>query len=121
MTDGMNWTPRETWLAYYSVRDLLARRALARQSSVPDGMDAFHNRLVGFLRETKTCALQENSAPSSEDELIDTAKAAAVLKCSPQWVRRIRDELGGRDIGGRYVFQRQAVVEYAVRKAGQNK
>jgi helix-turn-helix protein len=55
------------------------------------------------------------------EELVDTAEAAAILNCSPQWVGRIRGRLGVREIGSQRVFTRQTVVEYAERKAGQHK
>ncbi|MDF3342100.1 helix-turn-helix domain-containing protein [Mycolicibacterium septicum] len=65
--------------------------------------------------------MQSNSPPSAAEELIDTTAAAAILHCSTQWVRRISDQLDGRNIGCRWLFPRQTVVEYAERKAGQHK
>jgi hypothetical protein len=116
----ITFSAAEALLLHYAVRDLIVRRTLGPRP-LPGGIDAVHVKLVSFVDETKTCAMQSHSPPSTAEELIDTTEAAAILHCSPQWVRRIRDELGGRNVGGRWLFPRRSVVEYAERKAGQHK
>ncbi|RAU98772.1 hypothetical protein DQP58_04785 [Mycobacterium colombiense] len=113
-------TATEAQSAHYALRDFIARRGLEKRP-LPRRFYTLQARLVSFVRETKTCAPQTHSASSAEEELIDTAEAAAIIDRSPQWVRRIRAELGGRDIGGRYVFPRKTVVQYAERKAVHHK
>jgi hypothetical protein len=113
--------PEARW-ALNGVRDLIARHAHIKKP-IPDELHAVHKQLASSAHGTKTCAQQEESAPSAAEELIDTTEAAAILHCSDSWVRRphVRKELGGRKVAGRYVFPRQIVVQYAARKAGQQK
>lgn len=111
-------TIAEARWALNGVRDLIARHAHIKKP-IPDELHAAHKQLATSAHGTKTCAQQQRSATSAADELIDTTTAAAILGCSDRWVRHIHTELGGRDIGGRYVFPRQTVVAYAARKAGQ--
>jgi hypothetical protein len=113
-------TAAQAWLVLYAVRDLIVRHTLGGRS-LPDGFDTLHVKLVSSVDGTKCCALQPQSSPSAAEELIDTTEAAAILHCSTSWVRRIRDELHGCSRGGRWLFPRQTVVEYAERKAGQHK
>ncbi len=116
---GVNLTSAQTQLALYAVRDLIARHTLGGRS-VPDGFDTLHVQLISSVDGTKTCALQPQSSPSAAEELIDTTEAATIPLCSTSWIRRIRESLDARNIGGRWLFPRQTVVEYAERKAGQH-
>ena len=113
-------TAAEVDSMHYALRDFIARRALEKRP-LPRRFHVLQARLVSFVYETKTCAQQTHSASSAEEDLIDTAEAAAILDCTPQWVRRIRDKLGVRDIGSQRVFPRQTVIQYAQRKAGHHK
>lgn len=107
--------------ALLAVRDLIARHGLIKKPC-PDGLLTAHDRLKSSVRGTKSCAPQPQSPPSTAEDLIDSTKAAAILHCSDRWVRnpRFRDRIGGRDVGGRWLFPRQTVVAYAQRKAGQH-
>ncbi|MEE2853508.1 MAG: helix-turn-helix domain-containing protein [Actinomycetota bacterium] len=118
---GITFSAAEAVLLHHSVRDFWVRHTLGNRPPLPAGFEAVLARLAGFVRETKTCASLPCSPPSAVEELIDTNEAAELLNCSPQWVRRIRGELHGRKVGGRSIFPRQTVVEYAERKAGQHK
>lgn len=115
----MNFTPDETELLLYAVNDLIVRRTLGNRP-LPHGFGALRDRLTSCVDATKSCAAQPQS-PFSVGELIDTAEAAAILNCSTSWVRspRFRDQLAARDIGGRWLFPRQTVIELAERRAGQ--
>jgi hypothetical protein len=113
-------TATEVESMHYALRDFIARRGLEKRP-LPRRFHTLQARLVSFVRETKTCAVQTHSASSAEEELIDTAEAAAILDCTPQWVGRIRDRLGVREIGSQRVFPRQNVVQYAQRKTGHHK
>lgn len=117
---AVTFTASEAKLLHHAVRDYVVRGAIGNRS-LPDGYQPLHVRLASFVRETKSGAAQPHSASSAAEELIDTNEAATILDCSPQWVRRIRVELGGRNVGGRWLFPRQTVVEYVERKAGQHK
>ena len=109
-------------LLHHAVRDFWVRHNLGINGArLSPGFEALLARLVSFVHETKTCASQPQSPPSTAEELIDTTEAAAILNCSPQWVGRIRDKLGVREIGSQRVFPRQTVIKYAERKAGQHR
>lgn len=62
-----------------------------------------------FAEETKPVVGQAHS----EHEFIDTAEAARILGCSPQYVRRIHTDLDGQRIAGRWLFDRDTVTHYA--------
>lgn len=113
--------PEARW-ALNGVRDLIYRHAQINKP-IPDELHAAHKRLASSAHGTKTCVQQEQSAPSTAEELIDTNDAAAILHCSDSWVRRphVREELRGRQAGGRWLFPRQTVVAYAERKAAQRR
>lgn len=108
----------EVRLVLYAIGHLISHRWFGKRP-LPRGFYALQARLVSFVGETKSCASQPHSRPSEAEELVDTNGAAAILGCTPQWVGRIRDRLGVREIGNQRVFPRQTVVDYAERKAGQ--
>lgn len=108
----------------YGTRDLMARCVLGGKPlpRLPRGFETVHARLVSAVRGTKSCAPQPQSPPSATEDLIDSTEAATILHRSARWVRdsRFRDRIGGRYVGGRLVYPRQTVVEYAKRKARQH-
>ncbi|QHP84281.1 MULTISPECIES: helix-turn-helix domain-containing protein [Mycolicibacterium] len=112
----MKFPPDEIELLLYAVNDLIVRRTLGNKP-LPHGFAALRDRLVSCVDATKSCASQTQSSPSVV-ELIDTTEAAAILNCSMSWVRspRFRDQLAGREIGGRWLFPRQTVLEHAERR-----
>jgi hypothetical protein len=105
----VNLTPEQVRLALYAVRDLMTRRTLGGQS-IPRGFDTFLDQLVTSARGTENTTAAPQLTPG---ELIDTTEAAAILNCSPRWVRHIRNDLDGLNISGRWIFKRQTVVDYA--------
>jgi hypothetical protein len=115
------FTAAEIRALHHGFRDFMVRQTFGSKPALSSEFHVVHAKLVSFVRETKTCAPQPQSTPSAAEELIDTTEAAAILNCSPQWVGRIRDKLGVRDIGSQRVFPRQTVVQYAARKAGQHR
>jgi excisionase family DNA binding protein len=52
-------------------------------------------------------------------DLIDTNKAAEILKCSPQWVMKLlrTKALKGQKIGGKWIIERSEVEGYQRRQA----
>ncbi|WP_156746905.1 helix-turn-helix domain-containing protein [Mycobacterium sp. E2733] len=118
---AITFSAAEAVLLHHAVRDFWVRHTLGGRPPLPAGFDAVLAQLARFVSETKTCASQPHSPPSAAEEVIDTTSAAALLHCSPQWVRRIRVQLDGHNVGGRWLFPRQAVVEYNERKAIQRK
>lgn len=116
------FTVEEARWALNGARELIALHAHIKKP-IPDGLHSAHKRLAGSAHGTKSCAHQRQSAPLEAEDLIDTTEAAAILGCSDRWVRdpRFRGKIGGRDVGGRWLYPRQTVVEHAVRKAGQQR
>ncbi|WP_019969336.1 helix-turn-helix domain-containing protein [Mycobacterium sp. 141] len=105
----MNLTEEQTRLALYAVSDLIVRRHLGGQP-IPAGFYRFREQLDTSVRGSGNAAAQ---AQSTDEDLIDTAEAAEILNRSTRWVREIRSDLDGMNVSGRWVFRRQAVVEYA--------
>lgn len=104
LTDG------QVEAALYAVTDLVARRRL-EGSPVPAEVVSLHRTLTA----ASVCGT-ENDSPASElddDPIVDSTEAAELLGCSTRWVRCIRADLDGRKVGGRWVFQRQDIVNYA--------
>lgn len=51
-------------------------------------------------------------ATGDPEEVMSTDQVASFLKCSPRTVRRLAHRLGARQIGGRWVYDAQAVREH---------
>lgn len=119
---AITFTAPEISLLHQAVRDYVVRGTVGNRS-LPTGYGPLLAKLASSVRGTKSCAPQSQSSPSAAEELIDTTEAAGILHCSDRWVRnpRIREKLGGRDIGGRWLFPRHTVTDYAERKAGHHK
>jgi hypothetical protein len=111
---ALRLTADQVETALWAVRDLHTRRGL--ENRVPLGLaDLFH------LLEAASVHGTENScdAVELEDEFfIDSDEAAAILCCTPRWVRHVHADLDGRKIAGRWAFRRHAVVEYAEERKG---
>jgi hypothetical protein len=114
MKDGaVRLTADQVEIALWAVRDLHTRRGL--ENRVPPALtDLFHTLEAASVHGTEN----GSDAVELEDEFfIDSDEAAAILCCTPRWVRQIRADLDGRKIAGRWAFRRHAVVEYAERKS----
>lgn len=107
----MNLSDEQARLALYAVTDLLTRRQRGGQP-VPAGFYRFRQQLDASVYGSETDTPTAESVDDDED-LIDTTEAAQILGCSDRWVRSIRSDLDGLNIGGRWVFRRHLVVEYA--------
>lgn len=109
----MRLTRDEVEAALYVVHDLVYRRRLAGRS-IPTEVAALYRRLL----VTSSDGTKSHVPPEELDanDLIDTTAAAEILGCSTRWVREIRCDLDGQNCGGRWLFRRQTVVEYAALK-----
>jgi hypothetical protein len=54
----------------------------------------------------------ESDTRELEEELIGTAEVADILNCDPRHVRRLTNDLDGRQINGRWVFTKSVVEQY---------
>ena len=59
-------------------------------------------------------------AEPAQTETMTTVEAAQLLKCSERTARRLAPKLGGRNIGGRWLLDRQAVFEHLQGATAQN-
>jgi hypothetical protein len=106
----VNLTDDQVQMTIYAVRDLITRRTLGGQP-IPNGLHAFLNQLVSFPRGNEICGAEPQL---SADEPIDTTGAAVILNCTTRRVRQIASDLDGcRNVNGRWVFERQNVIDYA--------
>lgn len=99
--------------ALYASRDLISRRILGGQP-IPQGVKELNDDLVAASAQgTNNVAAEEQSIP---DDLIDTNGAAVIVGCSARWIRHIAADLDGQRCGGRWIFRRATVAEYAEMK-----
>jgi len=103
-------TPTQIAAANYALRDLIARRTLGGQPIRQELAD-LQKKLVA------ASGYGTHSAPPpgelTPEDLIGTTEAAAILRCSTRWVRRIHADLDGQTCGGQWVFRRNVVADYA--------
>lgn len=97
-------------MARAAVAEAVVRRR-QRRELVPLAMRDLLARLDGLLLTSAAngTVAGQNSAKL---ELIGTTEAAQILGCCQEWVRRISTKLGGKRIGGRWVYPREAVEEH---------
>jgi hypothetical protein len=106
------FTDEQVRMALYAVTELIARRHLGGKPA-PAGFYPFREQLDASVRGSGKSSPEPQSTDDDDLDLIDTAEAAEILNCSTRWVREIRNDLDALSIGGRWVFRRQNVVEYA--------
>ena len=102
---------------------------LTRQGrAAPSGFYAFRAELDRVREELDVSVhgsrIEQRGAQSTpaDEDLIDTTEAAEILNCSERRVRQIHNDLDGIDIGGRWIFKRQNVIDYAdAKRAGQQR
>jgi hypothetical protein len=115
----VNLSDDDTEWALYCVNELVDRR---RRAGVP----VLH-RMVKLARRLDFAALMSRTGHESDvgateleaECLIGSREAAAFLGLSTRQVRRLTADLDGEIVGGRLVFRRSTVVEYAEEKYGQ--
>jgi hypothetical protein len=114
MKGALRLSADEVEIAVWAVRDLHTRRGL--ENRVPPGLaDLFHRLEAASVHGTEN----DRDVVELEDEFfIDSDQAAAILGCTPRWVRHIHTDLDGVKIGRTWIFRRQTVTDYAERKSG---
>jgi hypothetical protein len=104
------------WCAY-GLRQAIALAQLTPARVRPE-LPALLQQLDDLL--LVTCDGESESISAAEEsrlkDPINVAQAAEILECSPQWVRQIAKDLGGRWTGSSWVFDRQTVLDYAERR-----
>jgi excisionase family DNA binding protein len=102
---------------YYCVAEVIRERR-RRGQPVPSWLVQHHIRLekqfrVSQLGHETTSARAE----LGDDVPITATEAAELLRCSRRHVQRLAADLDGKIVGGRWLFSRAAVVDYAEGKA----
>ena len=99
--------------AYYCAADTIRRRQLTGQP-VPTWLRQHFADLDAAVRLSRSGHETDTTAAQSETvELISAAQAAAIVGRSKRQVQRLAADLGGRIVGGRWLFDRTEVAEYA--------
>jgi hypothetical protein len=108
----VSFTPAETELLQWAVRDVIARRRL-------DGRASWRtmNALESLYRHLDTSVDgRESDTPAEEshrEDLIDSKAAAEIIGCSTRWIIEICADLDGRKVGRQWMFPRHVAMEYA--------
>jgi hypothetical protein len=85
-----------------------------RNEPVPDWQRRHLRRCESMLAVSRS--RQESASKGGQfdlSELIDAREVGSMLECSTRNAQRLKYDLGGRLIGGRLLFDRRAVAEYA--------
>lgn len=98
-------------LIVYVTAEFVRRRQLTGQP-IPEQV----RRLLTEVSAHGTS--QREATTESTPDLIDTAEAARILRCSTRRIRRIATDLDGEQVAGRWIFHRATVTEYAHLKQG---
>jgi hypothetical protein len=99
--------------AWYCVVEVINNRRFKGQP-VPDWLLRYHDRLNLALSKS---GQDLEAVPAQSEQLITAAEAATMLNCSARKAKRLAADLDGQNIGGRWLFNRAVVREYARRKA----
>lgn len=117
MTDAaptaLTLTEDQVEAALYAISGFVDRRRLENRP-VPREVSALHQRLA--IASECGSEIPSDGGQLEDDDLIGTGEAATILACSTRWVTTIHTDLGGDKIGGRYLYRRQAVIDYAAAK-----
>jgi len=106
------FTPDELrWLRAAAVEAILTRRR--RGEFVPTGLRSAIARIDDSLKCGISPGGNDRNAVTAQSEPIDVNQAAVMIGCTPRRVRQIAPQLGGRRVGDRWIFQREAIVEHA--------
>jgi hypothetical protein len=102
------------------VKFLLPQSSEIEQAEIPAalaGLAALQVQLAARLMMTPHQGNPENPAPPPEaDDLLDTAQAAAVLKCSAKWLYRHAQQLSAVRRGREYLWSRRAINRWLARQ-----
>ncbi len=106
---GVLLTGREIEAVGYAIK--LAQRDRAR-NGLPRSRDL--DQLAAAVAQAAGGQLDSCEQVEVQADYISCREAAGILGCSERSVRRWAPGLGGQLVGGRWLVDRQAVVEHAV-------
>lgn len=112
MTDFpvLRLTDNDLEAALFALTDVVDRRRLCGLP-IPSAVVALRQKLeIASACGTENCS----EAEPLVNDLIDSDEAARILGCTPRWVTKIGSDLDGKQVaGGRWIFHRRAVIDYA--------
>ena len=92
---------------------LLPQSSEIEQAEIPAALAGFAALQVQLAARLMTAPPALTSEPAtardSDDDLLDTAQAAAVLKCSAKWLYRHAQQLSAVRRGREYLWSRRAI------------
>lgn len=111
----------EVQAAYYGLAAFVRQRKEACRPLPPE-VGRLYERLDKRIRLSstrhETCCGDEDPSRSQEETWIGSPEAAQMLSWSKRQVQRHADDLGGRIIGGRWLFRESDVRDYAAERHG---
>jgi hypothetical protein len=104
---------------YHCAAEVVRSRQRTGQP-IPEWLRRHYNRLDAEVRVSQSrheidCGV-DDAAQSEHPDQIGTREAATMLKLSKRQVQRLAGPLGGRIVGAAWVFNRDAVTDYAERR-----
>ncbi|MBU3064088.1 helix-turn-helix domain-containing protein [Nocardia sp. NEAU-G5] len=102
----MNISDLEVRTAYRCVAEVVHQRT---GEPIPAPI---RDLFIRLHREIRSGAAKYPEDPATPDP-IDSATAAGVLGCTPRRVQQLASDLDGVRVGGRWLFSRRIVEEYA--------
>ena len=103
-------TAAQAQTALWAIEELRRRRRLVGQP-VPPALANLHHHLIMSAHGLTP----EPTAPQSKSrpiEGIDAQEAATILGVTPRHARRLAADLNAQRVAGRWVFNRQNVIDY---------
>ena len=88
----------------------LAQSARARNGLPPSTMFAALHQALSPTGQADIA--QEPTEQSCSRDMVPSVEAAQLLGCSPRQARRLAPSLGGSQVGGRWLLDRQAITEH---------
>ena len=109
----MNLTGTDLTAAYYVTAEVVRHRQRTGQP-IPQWLSRHFDRLGAEVRASRLGHESDRAAgQSQQDKMITTREVAAILGCSKRQAQRLAAELDGFFVGGRWLFKRNSVIEYA--------
>lgn len=100
-------TDSQVQAAVYALAEFKRRRRIVGQP-IPTAVAELHTHLLMSACGPEPPPAQRQSTP----EQVDTLQAADLLGITPRHVRRIAADLDGQRIAGRWIFNRNNIIDY---------
>ncbi|MEZ0382170.1 helix-turn-helix domain-containing protein [Mycobacterium sp. pW045] len=112
MTD-VQLNETEVQACYYGLAHFMRQQRI-RQRPVPRSVELLYRRIDAAIRTPVSDSGHQISAvPTQSDVWITAREAADILGVSKRQAQRLHADLDGQLIGGRWLFKRETVQEYA--------